>query len=749
MRIPKLLLAVIIIFLAYIAFKIPGWYSDHYLIPSSVMRIYLFFVTVGVLLSMTFSEESAKALSAPIVSLLGDPDKKTLRTTVFVIVPLFFGYLTYNSVKPSFEAPVELRTVHPAPPSSVKMFNKSFNLLTLESPVRKDTANFAKNVRDGGELFFKNCFYCHGDKLNGLGHYAHGFNPIPANFQDVGTIAQLQESYVFWRAATGGPGLPKEATPWLSAMPIWQNFLKEDELWKIILFLYDYTGRVPRVMKEEKQAMTPKTPGDVGFMSVAYAAEEKAAGGPKGIFEKRCAWCHGWGGAGDGPAAEFLNPRPRDFTSGVFKYKTTPFDKTLASDEDIMRTIKEGLPGTSMPGWTDLLSEEDIKGLITYVKAFSGSDKTKETTQVDLGKQVSSSDESIKKGQELFKDRCSECHGEEGRGNASKTLKTDWGDRVWPRDLRKSWTLRRGADPKEIFTRISTGIAGTPMPSFADPANKKKLTEEERWNVVNFVKSIQSESKESGAVVKGIKIEGDVPTDPADPKWDAAESTRFPVVPNIIAKERFFTPTIDDVTARAFYNDKDIAFLLEWDDRTKSIPGDEKAMELAEGELHEDAVAIQLPVKIPEGMEKPYFGHGDGGHPVNIWRWKSGTKDQAEKISLLDMKGIGQVEPREGGTQITGKSVYINGRWKVVMKRSLQTSDKEKDLQIEPGKFVPIAFATWDGSNGEAGSKHELSTWYWVFLKPPSGSNVYTTPLIVMLVIFGGELLLAKQVRKK
>jgi len=211
MRIPKLLLAVIIIALAYFVLKIP---SGPNLIPSSVIRIYMFFITVGVLLVMTFSEESAQALAAPIVSLLGDPGKKVLRTIVFIIVPLFFGYLTYNNVKPSFEAPVELRTVHPAPPSSVKIFSKSFNLLTLESPVRKDTANFAANVRAGGELYFKNCFYCHGDKLDGRGHYAHGFSPLPANFQDVGTITQLQESYVFWRAATGGPGLPKEATPW-------------------------------------------------------------------------------------------------------------------------------------------------------------------------------------------------------------------------------------------------------------------------------------------------------------------------------------------------------------------------------------------------------------------------------------------------------------------------------------------------------------------------------------------------------
>src|SRR3972149_4712555 len=378
MRIRKLLLAVIIITLAYFVLKIP---SGHNMIPSSVIRIYMFFITVGVLLVMTFSEESAQALAAPIVSLLGDPGKKVLRSIVFIIVPLFFGYLTYNNVKPSLEAPVELRTVHPAPPSSVKMFNKSFNLLTLESSVRKDTANLAQNVREGGGLYFKNCFYCHGDKLDWRGHYAHGFNPLPANFQDIGTIAQLQESYVFWRAATGGPGLPKEATPWLSAMPIWQNFLTEEELWKVLLFMYDYTGHVPRVMKEEgKEARAPAGKrADIGFMAVAYAEEKGGAAGPKQVYEKRCAWCHGWEGAGDAPAAEFLNPRRRDFPSGVYKYKTSPFDQPVPSDEDVLRTIKEGLPGTSMPGWTDLLTENDMKGLVTYIKTFAGIEAEKVT----------------------------------------------------------------------------------------------------------------------------------------------------------------------------------------------------------------------------------------------------------------------------------------------------------------------------------------------------------------------------------
>jgi len=150
---------------------------------------------------------------------------------------------------------MELRTIHPAPPSKFKAFGKSYNLTTLQNPYRKvekeDPAKFKELVKEGGEVYIKNCQYCHGDKLDGKGPYASGLNPTPLNFQDVGTIAQLQESFLFWRISTGGPGLPAEAAPWISSMPIWQNFLTEDEIWKVILFLYNYTGRQPRSWANE------------------------------------------------------------------------------------------------------------------------------------------------------------------------------------------------------------------------------------------------------------------------------------------------------------------------------------------------------------------------------------------------------------------------------------------------------------------------------------------------------------------
>ena len=249
MKIPRLLLLVIILGIIYFLFNAPGLFIKQP-IPASLIHVYMFFATAMTLLWMTSTEEGMQGLVGPIKRMIQDPGKKSLRNIVFVLVPLVAGGITYSLLRPTYEAPVELRSIHPAPPSSLKAFGKTYNLLTLVNPYRKlekeDPKKFAEFVKEGGQTYFKNCFYCHSDKLNGRGHFAHALNPLPADFTDIGTIAQLQESFLFWRISTGGPGLPKEGAPWISAMPIWQNFLTEDEVWKVILFLYNYTGYVPR-----------------------------------------------------------------------------------------------------------------------------------------------------------------------------------------------------------------------------------------------------------------------------------------------------------------------------------------------------------------------------------------------------------------------------------------------------------------------------------------------------------------------
>ncbi len=255
MKIPRLLLAALVLIGTYFGFILVFDVILEAVIPSSLLAMYMFFVTAGVFMVFTYDQEQTAELVAPVKALVEDPSKRLWRNIVFLVVPLLVGGGVYLNMQPSFEAPLELRTIHPAPPSTAKIYGKRVNLLKLENPLRKlekeSPEEFREMIDKGAAVYIENCQYCHGDKLDGNGPYAAGLNPTPLNFQDVGTIAQLQESYLFWRITTGGPGLPKEAAPWISSMPVWQDFLKEEEVWQVILFLYDYTGHRPRSWEHE------------------------------------------------------------------------------------------------------------------------------------------------------------------------------------------------------------------------------------------------------------------------------------------------------------------------------------------------------------------------------------------------------------------------------------------------------------------------------------------------------------------
>jgi mono/diheme cytochrome c family protein len=102
-------------------------------------------------------------------------------------------------------------------------------------------------------VYTQNCLHCHGDQLSGDGRWAASFSPAPLSFNDPGTISQLTESFVFWRIVKGGIGLPREGAPWNSAMPAWEHLLSEDEIWSVIIYLYEQTGRQPRTWEASAQ----------------------------------------------------------------------------------------------------------------------------------------------------------------------------------------------------------------------------------------------------------------------------------------------------------------------------------------------------------------------------------------------------------------------------------------------------------------------------------------------------------------
>jgi len=234
-------------------------------IPWTLFITYMVMWSIGTFLYISQDPETFREFRKPIVkTIVGE--YKFAQIIMLIAMPILVGFATYNSIYPSYQEPVELRTVHPAPPATTKVHGKTYPLESTNNPFRvdeqdnykdsfpfldADKTEYMKYVTEGGTIFFQNCHYCHGDQLNGLGMFSHVFNPTPANFIDPGTIAMLQEAFIFWRVAKGGPGLPNESTPWSSAMPPWEEHLKTDEIWKVILFEYWYTGWHPRTFGTE------------------------------------------------------------------------------------------------------------------------------------------------------------------------------------------------------------------------------------------------------------------------------------------------------------------------------------------------------------------------------------------------------------------------------------------------------------------------------------------------------------------
>jgi mono/diheme cytochrome c family protein len=213
-------------------------------VPSSVVLQYMATVLVGILLYVSANEERWREFKEPFHVVVTDPDKRMLRNALLVTVPLLVGVLTFLQVRPTVAAPASLRSIHPAPPSQITFQGRTIVLDGLENPLRRE-GDQAVHLERGRVIYYQNCMACHGDALDGNGHYAHGFSPRPLEF-GTSTIAQLTESFVFWRIAKGGPGLPREGAPWNSSMPAWEDFLTEEEIWSVTMFIYAQSGMTPR-----------------------------------------------------------------------------------------------------------------------------------------------------------------------------------------------------------------------------------------------------------------------------------------------------------------------------------------------------------------------------------------------------------------------------------------------------------------------------------------------------------------------
>jgi mono/diheme cytochrome c family protein len=218
------------------------------------------------------------------------------------------------------------------------------------------------------------------------------------------------------------------------------------------------------------------------------------------VYEQNCQVCHGLRGDGRGELAETLQPKPRSFRRGVFKYGSTP-PGMLPTNEDLQRVVRNGLAGTGMGIFRDRLRENEIRAVTEYIKSFSRKWRDPRNYAPPLNVPAlpewwidsAARGEHALIGAKVFANSCATCHGEkgDGQGPAAAALVDRWGESIRPANL-LSPLLHTGNEPSDLHRVLLTGIGGTPMVSFAEI-----LPVRQRWDVVAYLVALRAEEEKA------------------------------------------------------------------------------------------------------------------------------------------------------------------------------------------------------------------------------------------------------------
>jgi len=282
-------------------------------------------------------------------------------------------------------------------------------------------------------------------------------------------------------------------------------------------------GRTDLRLRRRRQLWRPALAGAALLSLSLPATAAQRDGGPssqldvlvnqgKQVYDRYCIGCHGEKGDGKGPGARLLIVKPRDFTKGVFKFRSTP-SGSLPTDEDLYKVITRGVYRTSMPDW-GLVPERDRLAVIQYIKTFYPEWKTQgpgKPVFIPEPPDTLGSPESVARGKELYiLLGCPACHGDSGRGDgpSAATLDPDvWGNKQKPFDLTQR-RLKSGPSSKDIYRTFMTGVGGTAMPSYADifgEPDGENIKEGDAWHLVSYVLSLRAPASRGGKATDTAK----------------------------------------------------------------------------------------------------------------------------------------------------------------------------------------------------------------------------------------------------
>jgi hypothetical protein len=263
------------------------------------------------------------------------------------------------------------------------------------------------------------------------------------------------------------------------------------------------------------------------------------------------------------------------------------------------------------------------------------------------------------------------------------------------------------------------------------------------------------------------KVSGEVPLDPADGVWRGASSIEVRLAPQAMAMPRIYESAVKDLSVRAVHNTREIAFLVEWNDRTEDS--------VVDLDKFSDAAALQFPSS--GAGAKPHFAMGDKENTVNIWLWKAAwqkpapaekvyatvddfapgvqagnplSKQRTSPVENIIARGFGSVTDREKAEALTvaGSGAWRSDGWAIVFKRALSTDDADA-VRFTEGGVTPVSFAVWNGSEKERGGRKVVSTWYYIGLETEERKTTYFYPLAGFIAALGIEAGIIFGIRKR